>query len=76
MSKFMNVSYSTWQRKWIVTLISKETGVELYESKQKILLHAMTECLQFVKDPDEIDNTDWAKATMGEIQKLLEGEDA
>jgi len=53
-------------------LINKETGNELYSSRRRMLLHAMSDCLGFAKNPDEVDETDWAKKTIADMQKVLE----
>lgn len=70
--RFLDVSYNRAASAWQVTLIDRETRETVYRAGGTILLEAMVHALQYAEDPDSIDHTDWAKATMGEIQKLLE----
>lgn len=70
--RFLDVSYNRAASVWEVTLIDRETRETDYRARGTTLLEAMVHCLQFAEDPDSIDHTDWARATMGEIQKLLE----
>ena len=70
--RFLDVSYNRSAAIWQVTLIDRKTGETEYRAGGMTLLEAMVHALQYAEDPDSIDHTDWAKATMGEIQKLLE----
>lgn len=70
--RFLDVSFNRGARLWEVTLINRETTKTEYRATGKTLLQAMVSCLEFVEDPDGIDHSDWAKATMAEVQRLLE----
>lgn len=74
MAKFVDISYNRDSRNWEVTLIDRETTEKLYSSRRPMLLQAMADCLSYAKDPDSIDDTDWAKATLRDMQRVLEGE--
>lgn len=70
--RFLDVSYNHNSHKWEVTLIDRETTKTQYRASGTTLLQAMVNCLEFAEDPDSIDHSDWAVATMAEVQKLLE----
>jgi len=70
--RFLDVSYNRGAGKWEVTLIDRETTKTEYRATGTTLLQAMVNCLEFAENPDAIDHTDWAKATMAEVQRLLE----
>jgi len=70
--RFLDISYNKSSNKWEVTLIDRETKKTEYRATGTTLLQATVNCLEFAENPDAVDHTDWAKATMGEIQKLLE----
>lgn len=74
MAKFVDITYNRDSRNWEVTLIDRETSEKLYSSRRAILLQAMADCLSYAKDPDSIDDTDWAKATLRDMQRILEGD--
>lgn len=70
--RFLDVSYNANSHKWEVTLIDRETKETEYKASGATLLQATVSCLEFLENPDSVDHTDWAKATIGEIQNLLE----
>lgn len=74
MAKFVDISFNRDSQNWEVTLIDRETSERLYSSRRVMLLQAMADCLSYAKDPDSIDDTDWAKATLRDMQRVLEGE--
>lgn len=74
MAKFVDITFNRDSKNWEVTLIDRDTSEKLYSSRRVMLLQAMADCLSYAKDPDSIDDTDWAKATLRDMQRVLEGE--
>lgn len=74
MAKFVDITFNGGSKTWEVTLIDRDTTERLYSSRRPMLLQAMADCLAYAKDPDSIDDTDWAKATLRDMQQVLERE--